>query len=42
MKNLFKKILLGDIEIKEYSTVIIKGEIKEKVLLEIGKLIIDI
>ncbi len=34
MKNLFKKIFLGDIEVKEYSTVTTDGEIKESVFLK--------
>ena len=42
MKSLFRKILFGDTEIKEYSTVTIAGEIKENVFLETGKFTIDI
>jgi hypothetical protein len=42
MKNLIKKILLGDIEVTEYSTITIKNEIKEKVFLEIADYAIDI
>jgi hypothetical protein len=34
MKNLFKKVLIGDIKVEEYSTVTIEGEIKERVFLE--------
>ena len=42
MKSLFRKILLGDIDIKEYSTVTIEDEVKERVFLEIGKNIIEV
>lgn len=42
MKGLFKKILFGNIDIKEYSTVTIAGGINEKVFLVTGKLTIDI
>lgn len=38
MKSLFRKILSGNIEIKEYSTITIKAEIKRLVFLEIEKL----
>ena len=42
MKSLFRKILFGDTEIREYSTVTIAGEIKEHVFLKSGKFTIDI
>jgi len=42
MKDLFKKILLGDIKVAEYSTVTIEGGIKEKVFLETGGYTIDV
>lgn len=42
MKSLIKKILLGDIEVTEYSTITIKDEIKERVFLEIADYTIDI
>ena len=42
MKKLLRKILLGDTEISEYSTVTVAGEIKERVFLESGKFAIDI
>jgi hypothetical protein len=42
MKNLIKKILLGDIKVEEYSTVTIEGEVKERVFLETGDFTIDV
>jgi hypothetical protein len=42
MKSLFRKILLGDTEIKEYATVTIAGDIKESVFLKAGQFTIDI
>jgi len=42
MKNLFKKVLLGDIKVEEYSTVTIGDEIKERVFLETGDFTIDV
>jgi len=42
MKKLLRKILRGDTEISEYSTVTVAGEIKERVFLESGKSAIDI
>ena len=42
MKSLFKKILFGDTEIKEYSTVTVSGRINESVFLKTGKITIDI
>jgi hypothetical protein len=42
MKSLFRKILLGDTEITEYSTVTIEGKVKETVFLETGKSTIDV
>ena len=42
MKNLFRKILFGDTEIREYSTITIADEIREKVFLEIAELTINI
>ncbi|MEP6950891.1 MAG: hypothetical protein ABI863_16515 [Ginsengibacter sp.] len=42
MKSLIRKILLGDTEIKEYSTITIEGQIKESVFLETGNFTIDV
>lgn len=42
MKNLFRKIFFEDIVIREYSTITIKEEIKEKVYLQTAKSIVDI
>ena len=42
MKNLFKKILLGDIKVEEYSTVTTEGEIKERVFLKVMNFTFDI
>ena len=42
MKNIFRKILFGNTAVKEYSTVKIPYEIREKVFLEIGRTLIDI
>ena len=42
MKKLLIKILLGDIEVTEYSTITINDEIKERVFLEIADYAIDI
>ncbi len=42
MKNLLRKILFGNIEIKEYSTITIEGEIKEKVFLKVENFLFDI
>lgn len=42
MKNIFRKILFGDTEIKEYATITINDEIKERVYLKTDKSIIDI
>jgi flavin reductase (DIM6/NTAB) family NADH-FMN oxidoreductase RutF len=42
MKKIFRKILFGDSEIREYSTVTISDRIREKVYLKTGKLLIDI
>jgi hypothetical protein len=42
MKNLFKKIFLGDIEVKEYSTVTTDGAIKESVFFKTLNVTIDI
>ena len=42
MKTLFRKIFFGDIVIREYSTITVKEEIKEKVYLQTKKFIADI
>lgn len=42
MKNLIRKILLGDVEVKEFSTITIKDEIEERVFLEIADYAIDV
>ena len=42
MKSLFRKILFGDTEIREYSTVTISGGVKETVFLESGKLTLNV
>ncbi len=42
MKNLIRKIFFGDTVIREYSTVTIDGEIKEKVYLQRGENYVDI
>jgi hypothetical protein len=42
MKNIFRRILFGNTAIKEYSTITIPGEIREKVFLEVGRTLIDI
>src|SRR5436309_11309375 len=42
MKNIFKKILFGNIAITEYSTITIKGDIKEQVYLRTEKNIINV
>ena len=36
MKKLLRKILFGDIPVREYATVTVEGEIVEKVFLENG------
>ncbi len=42
MKSIFRKILFGDTEIKEYATITVNDEIKERVYLKTNKNIIDI
>jgi hypothetical protein len=42
MKSFLRKILLGDTEITEYSTVTIEGEIKERVFFEAGQFMADV
>lgn len=42
MKSIFRKILFGDTEIKEYATITVNDEIKERVYLKTDKSIIDI
>jgi hypothetical protein len=42
MKKLLRKILLGDIEVEEYSKITITGEIKESVFIEIENIGVDI
>ena len=42
MKNLFRRILFGNVVIREYSTIIIPGEIREKVYLQNEKSTVDI
>ena len=42
MKGFLRKILLGDTDITEYSTITIKGEIKERVFLEADQFIANV
>lgn len=42
MKKLLRRILLGNVEVSEYSTVTVAGDISERVFLESGKFTIDI
>lgn len=42
MKSLFRNILFGNIEITEYSTITIEGQVKENVFLETGDFIINV
>ncbi len=42
MKNIFRKILFGNTPVSEYSTITVKGDVKEKVYLEAGNECVDI